>query len=1369
MMIELSKHIKLDEKSEELFIHEIALVNFKRCRILVPVLAALFLLLLLLDLLYYSHGKWKIQGYRELFYIHLGGALFLILLLPPFFLRLESIKPVILHRFTVLVFSCVVILTSVFSSLADQYLNGQISAYVVMAFGLGASMLFHIRESVAAYAVAAILFFGLLGRVQPDPAILSSHYVNGGMLTILSWALSRIIYGSYRQNFIKEMLIREQRENIQNLDEKVRHSEMERHQLFERSPIGIFRSTMEGEVIMANPALLSFLGFQSLADLNRVGLVNFYADTNDRFHFWEKLQAGPVSGFETAFRVGDGSTVQVSISGFMVYGKNGDPLYLEGTVENITDRKQAELELQESEEKLKRIVDNLPQFISIYDLKLNPLYMSPAVSRITGYTPEERMKLNLEEYIAPEYIPALRDALIRERASDRHSDLVITLELESIRKDGSRFPMEGTYTFLRNVDGIPTGILALSADITIRKKAEQTIRESERRLAEIIDFLPVATFVINRDRVVTAWNRCMEELTEIKAADMLGKGDCEYSIPFYGERRLILIDQVFLNSNIEFIRQKYSNASMKGVVLTGEAFCSKLGKNGKFLVASASPLFDANGEINGAIESIRDITELKLYENMLREAKESAEFANRLKSDFLANMSHEIRTPMNAIIGMSHLMMKTDLDVRQRDYISKIDRAGRNLLQIIDDILDFSKIEAGKLEMEKAPFQLDEVLADLSTVLSVRVQEKGLEFIFDIHPEIPNRLIGDSLRLNQVLVNLCSNAVKFTEKGEIIVSAKLIEKQDKKVRILFSVSDTGIGLTSDQINRLFISFSQADSSTTRKYGGTGLGLSISRKLVEMMKGTFKVESELGKGSAFSFDAVFPMQESQEAPVRKYLVDFLGKKVLIVDDNQSCRQIFMDMLQRLSFKTDTCVSGEQAIREIRKASSAGEPYELVFMDWKMPGMDGVEVSQYIAADTAIENKPFIIIVTAYGSEKLMEMVGQAGIEAFLVKPVSPSTILDTISMIYHPHLGDNTGGSHKYPDDDAVDWVKNIRGARILLVEDNDMNQQVAIELLEGAGMSVTLAVDGADAVKKMSPLFHAVLMDIQMPVMDGYEATRLIRSDPLFDGIPIIAMTANAMEQDLELARKAGMLSHIAKPVNPEKLFRTLAEFIAPDPLKPFDTAIPQINGFQLNKEFHLPEKLPGIDIGDGLNHLAGNANSYIRILKMFPERQKECANSIRDSLKDNRTQEAIRQAHSLKSIAGNIGARCLFTAAQATETTLKRGLPAEKELVNLKLALEEVTAGLEAWIATLPTDAPTSPPSMNISELINRVNELENLVNDEDTAALDMIVELYALRIQAIEPILSTIRRDAENYDFESLLPRLTDLKKQIKTMERQ
>src|SRR6516164_7836973 len=674
-------------------------------------------------------------------------------------------------------------------------------------------------------------------------------------------------------------------------------------------------------------------------------------------------------------------------------------------------------------------------------------------------------------------------------------------------------------------------------------------------------------------------------------------------------------------------------------------------RDGRIVVTSVRffLLRDTEGKPQYVAALQEDITERKRLEAELVTAKEIAEAATKAKSDFLANTSHEIRTPMNAILGMTHLALRTDLTSKQRDYLTKTKSAAQSLLGIINDILDFSKIEAGKLDMEKTDFRLEEVLENVSSVVSQKAHDKNLEFLIATQQDLPPNLLGDPLRLGQILINLVNNAVKFTEHGEIVVGVTMEERAPDRVKLKFSVRDTGIGMTPEQAARLFQAFSQADTSTTRKYGGTGLGLSISKRLVEMMEGNIWAESEHGHGSTFFFTAWFGVL-SAERDVKTLIPGLAGLRALVVDDNALACEILTDALKQFTTRVECVSSGKDALRELTGADPQ-DPYQLVLIDWQMPGIDGLETSRIIKWGGRLKNVPKIVMISAFGREDIRVKAEEIGIEGFLQKPVSPSMLYDTLMDLFGLARPETAALSQAKKESQSHD----VRGVRILLVEDNEVNQQVARELLESEGARVTIANHGGEAVKILtegdqpSP-FDIVFMDLQMPEMDGFTATRHIRAHPRLQDMPIIAMTAHALVEERQRCFDAGMNDHVTKPIDPDTFFATLARWTSARARNVSDLPAEPVG---TGDEMLVPE-IEGVDVVSGLQRVAGNKRLYRDLLSGFATKQGSAGERIATAIESGDYSLAERLAHSLKGAAGNIGINYIFCSAGKLESALR-------------------------------------------------------------------------------------------------------------------
>ncbi len=739
------------------------------------------------------------------------------------------------------------------------------------------------------------------------------------------------------------------------------------------------------------------------------------------------------------------------------------------------------------------------------------------------------------------------------------------------------------------------------------------------------------------------------------------------------------------------------------------------------------------------------LAQMRRQKEALAKAKAEAEQANRFKSYFLANMSHEIRTPMNAIMGFSYLALQTELNTRQYHYMDKIHASAQALLGVINDILDFSRIEAGKLEIENVPFSLDEVYENLADITMIRAEEKGLELTFHHDPAVIDNLLGDPLRLGQVLANLVGNAIKFTEKGGVSVSVEKERQEGERVWLRFTVSDTGIGIPPEQIHRLFDAFTQLDDSTTRRYGGSGLGLSICHHLVKLMGGAIEARSVPNQGSSFIFHLPFTPIKSA---VQKLTPDpdLRGLRALVVDDNPSAREILAERLTSFTFESSTAQNAEQALALLKAAEAEDKPFQLVLMDWRMPGMNGVEAGRHIKHGGELTHVPAVILVTGYGREEVMRQAESAGMDGFLIKPVSPSTLFDTVIRVL--------GGSRMSGDGAPHSEVRGYLQGRVLLVEDNTVNQQVAREILEGMGLEVAIAENGREAVDAVKTGdYDLVLMDIQMPEMDGYEATRRIRTQTGKKTLPIVAMTAHAMSGERERCLAAGMNEHVPKPIDPARLFATLSRWLklnnkAPERVVEKD-------------DVSLPDNLPGIDLQWGLERIGGNRRLFRKLLGEFVVHHGEAPQLILQRLGEGDDEGARRELHTLKGVAGNIGARTLQQEAEQLEQILITGQISNAELPPSFLEAFDV---LLNGLAELQQDEMQSEKSTRAIDgqvdLQQLLGQLRQMLMEGDSDAAKVITTIESLisekkQQQQLKQLVTQI----ENYDFDTAQHTLDNL----------
>ncbi|ALU45232.1 hybrid sensor histidine kinase/response regulator [Pseudoalteromonas rubra] len=858
---------------------------------------------------------------------------------------------------------------------------------------------------------------------------------------------------------------------------------------------------------------------------------------------------------------------------------------------------------------------------------------------------------------------------------------------------------EQDYKWVKSVINDLAVSLQLTQNIDLQSKAEKRIVEQLELNKKILNAIPSPMYYKNSEGQYLGVNSVFNQYFGTFDADVL---DATAEDIFDYE-----IAQVFEQSHQDLIDRE-SNHHYEITIENAE------GDPRNFIVYEA--LFtNAENRLAGVVGLLLDVTERKQMEQELRLAKDKADEMSTAKGEFLANMSHEIRTPMNAIIGMSHLALRTDLTPQQMGYINKIDQAAKSLLGIINDILDFSKIESGKLEIENIDFSLQEVMDNVVNINVIRVQEKGLEMLLDIAPDVPISLIGDPLRLGQILINLCGNAIKFTEQGEITISVTVAEQSEDLVILKFSVKDTGIGMSREQQNKLFQAFSQADGSITRKYGGTGLGLSICKKLVELMGGSIGVHSEQGKGSEFFFTIKSSLQSAKLTNVICPDSQLAGKQALVVDDNESARAILTNLLKAMKFQVTCSASGSGAI----ELAQAGV-YDIIFMDWKMPHMSGIDAIKHIRA-LELETEPKYVLVTAYGTDIGMNSEVHELIDSVILKPVNASVLLNSIMESFQ--LSEPQGESESYRKVDNTALL--FEQQHVLLVEDNSTNQEIAAEMLSSLNLQVSIAENGQVAVEMIKEqAFDIVLMDIQMPVMDGYSATKYIRKLSQFNALPIIAMTANVMNEDLQKCQSAGMNDHIGKPIN----FNQMAETIRHHLYKQSELTDPAVlkneaeldNGKDAKNDEQI--EIAGVDVERAIKRLGGNDKAFWSIINKFARNQIEETINLNQALVIGDLEHAERIAHSLKGASANLCMDDLSKRAAEIEKAIGSGEQVELEQVE---HLTEFLRKLHKQLSELNQE---DTPS------IKRTNVVSLKVTKEDFTQLEAL--LLSCDMQSVEQV---------------------------------
>ncbi len=1031
---------------------------------------------------------------------------------------------------------------------------------------------------------------------------------------------------------------------------------------------------------------------------------------------------------------------------------------------NVAQRQRSQRATKESESLLRQIIDLVPHMIAVKDRDGKFILVNRAVAETYNTTVSELTGKTLAE------VHRVESELKSFLASDRE---VIDTGEEKVIEQDLLTDANGTLRVMQKLK-VPCAVfaeqqravLSVSIDITEQqrlqeellqhrnhleqlvqrrtaeledanaelRRSKQRVEQMEERSRLILDSVNEGIFGVDALGRIVFINRQGAELLGYEQQMMIGR----LSQDLFHHTRAD--GKPYQQEECQMVR---ANREQKPYIVNDEVFWRS---DGVAIPVEyvAAPSYTPGNAI-ATVVVFRDIAERLAMEKNLRLAKELAESASKAKADFMANMSHEIRTPLNAIIGLTGLLLKTPLSPHQRDYAKKVRQSGQHLLSIINDILDFSKIEAGQLTLEKIEFHLESIFDNLAALIVGKATEKGLEVIFDIDRRIPKKMLGDPLRLGQILINYANNAVKFTEKGEIKIVVRLEKEDREQVFLRFVVQDTGVGLTEEEKTKLFQSFQQADASTTRKYGGTGLGLSIARQLAELMGGQVGVESEPGRGSKFWFTACLgKCAELSNGRVRVTAALLRNRKVLVVDDNDSARRVIAESLRDLGMQVDEANGGKDALGKI-SAAGIDQPYEIIFLDWQMPDLDGLETGQQIL-QTPLPLKPYLVMITAFGREEVFQAAQACGFDSVLLKPIQTSLLFETVARLF---------GEARVEHEAALQTVEvrnaDFSGERILLVEDNELNQEVATALLEEMGVTVEIAENGQAAIEKvLANDYDLVLMDWQMPVLDGLSASREIRKEERLQALPIIAMTASVLQGDRERCLAAGMNDYLKKPIEPEELWLALRKWLKRRP-----EALPQPVDTQ-TEQAGLPE-IPGIDLQLGMKRSLGKTELYLRMLRKFLQGQKEAPQQIRTALRQGDWRQAELLMHTLKGLLGNIGATGFQETAEFLESAFRECRPGDE----LETRLEEFEKYFAALIENLTRvldehDRLQAPQATDTADPVEVVRQLLTLLAADDPEAGEVFAAHRSLLQRILADAYGRIEYAVQSFEFEDALGEL-------------
>ncbi len=1163
--------------------------------------------------------------------------------------------------------------------------------------------------------------FGIATEIDAEEAMLGVNSLRNKLMlisfvTLLLTLTSNIFTVTVGQRSTKYM-----RRSKEDLEKVVEQRTAELHQreramweLYEHAPVAYATLNATGDFIKHNTAFAQL--FKRPREIfTSLNWQNFVAE---EYYVHQIFQAkSQLLECEIPVKISANQTIDTMMSALPVYDDKNVLTEVRLTLIDVTQRNAAKAQFA-------ALMESAPDAILMLDKHREHSIVNSQVLTMFGYEKSELIGQKIERLLPEESTLHLFDKLIHQTSVEKQ-----LLELTGRRKSGSEFSAEVTVSAVDIHND--RFIVAVIRDITVRKLNDAALAEQILFQQALADTIPYPVFVKGPDAKFINVNTAYEQTFDVKRENIIGKTVLELDYLPLADRKLYQQEDIEMLASMGMIKKEISLLYADGIEHSTMYWVRGFEKS--------------DGNVGGVLGTFVDISEQKMAEQTLAHAKSLAEDAVKAKSNFLANMSHEIRTPMNAIIGMSALALKTELSPKQENYIFKVNRAADSLLGIINDILDFSKIEADKLDIEAIPFCLDDTLDNLSNMLIDKLSEKQTELIFDVEDNVPIDLIGDPLRLGQILTNLGSNATKFTDHGEIKINISCVNKHDDIVTLKFSICDTGIGMTQEQQEKLFQSFNQADASTTRKYGGTGLGLAICKRLVELLGGEIWLESEVNVGSKFHFTVSCQTQSQEQIQSTKpYLSSIQGLRLALIEDNDTYKSILQRILHSFGFIIESYPSVAEALPEL--SQYAGSFDALIFDVSKVSDEQNCR-DIYSLRDTC-NTLPILHILP---NRREIPIQALDGDERYYItcKPITSSNLLDSLLIT----LGHESLRRMRFnlPPQEEQSAIDALFGAKILLVEDNEINQELAIELLTHHGIEVSVANNGQEAIDCLNiEAFDGVLMDCQMPIKDGYTATREIRQNPRFSELPIIAMTANVMTGDREKALRSGMNEHIGKPINTSELFTKLALWVKPSGLssnKKLST--------QTSDESIVIPKIDGINIKAGLAIAQNNSQLYHRLLLKFKSNYSKAIEAIATAASQEDFSAVEHLAHTLKGVAGNIGAQQLYDLCQLLEDNAVQQSVESLILKQSKEELNRIQASLQQLHA--PEQA---NESFNISACKSLLAQLQIDVENYDVAAVDTIQTLLPMTTQqSYNQQLKDIMAKVEVYEFDDAAELLKDI----------